>query len=70
MPDVCDLTDIRMEKEDELRRRVRSLPHKVSIECLECGEYISPERQKATDGTSLCVTCSADNERRLLLFRR
>lgn len=70
MSDICDVTDARLEKEEAIARKIRERPHSVSSECLDCGDAISPERQAATNGTSWCVSCVADYERRLQLGRR
>jgi len=33
-----------------------------SVDCVECGCFISAERQKATGGTDLCIDCQEIEE--------
>ena len=61
--DDADRAGIVLEKEEEMRRKQRASIIKVSsADCVECGDTISKERQKATGGTDMCIYCKQDRE--------
>lgn len=67
--DEADRAQIRNEAHlaAALARRPRPLSGAVGqdpVECWVCGEDIPAARQKAVNGTLLCVGCQADLERR------
>lgn len=65
MPDCCDITDERLEKEAAIARKIRDRPHAISDECVECGLDIPEARQAATNGTDLCIDCATIYEHRV-----
>lgn len=59
--DEVDISQARMEKEAELRAAARqkaAANKSRADECVECGEEIPLQRQNATGGTDICITCA------------
>ncbi len=60
MADVIDQTDDREAIMESLRAKARaSFKPRHSVECVECGDVIPEERQRASLGgsTDICVPC-------------
>lgn len=70
MADEVDMAQARMEKEAELAMKARRPTQKTaSLECVECGDRISLERQRATGGTDMCVDCASVDEQKRRQYR-
>lgn len=68
MADDIDRTVARQEKEDELRRKQREAeaarPRAKSVDCIDCGNFINPDRQRITGGTTKCAYCQSIDEQK------
>jgi len=63
--DECDVTDLRLEKQEKLRREKRDKELAnvaVSEECIECDVFIPIARQEATGGCDMCIDCQSREE--------
>lgn len=63
MPDIAD----KAQELEELHRKsaleaLKQRKAKSTDECVVCGLLISSERQIATNGTDMCVSCADANE--------
>ena len=70
--DEFDVTDLRLEQEDKIRKenRAKQLANKlITEECEGCGISIPDARQKATGGTNHCVDCQYKLELKYKLTR-
>lgn len=69
MADEIDRANDMAQRHLDAALNAHRYPHAMADECVECDAPISPERQKATGGTELCVDCASADERKRRLFR-
>jgi len=70
MSDLADITDARIELEENLRKIAREkFKPAVAADCWECGVIIPQARQEATNGTDICVSCLSIQEEKDKQYR-
>lgn len=58
MVDEVDRANQEVENQMALQLASMKVERKVSVDCVECGEYIPQARQQILGGTDLCVHCA------------
>ena len=64
MADEADVANEMIQRGLDVVLAEHAKKHDISDECKACGETIPTARQKATNGTTLCVDCASDMEKR------
>lgn len=69
MADEADRADELIEKQMQMVIGSYKKKHDMSPGCVECGVEIPEARQKATNGTTLCIVCAEKEEANKRLYR-